>query len=104
RSWSTSSGSSCARAAERMTAGRMRPERRRAPPRGLALSRAIPPRMGGDAADMTAHGNHRRVLHFAVTGVLLGGAVGCASNEPAKNDKAEQKHKVETTTKQPRHW
>lgn len=35
---------------------------------------------------MSDRTNHRRVLHFAVTGVLLGGTVGCASNEPAKAD------------------
>ena len=35
---------------------------------------------------MSDRTNHRRVLHFAVTGMLLGGTVGCASNEPAKAD------------------
>lgn len=38
------------------------------------------------AAPMSDRTNHRRVLHFAVTGMLLGGTVGCASNEPAKAD------------------
>jgi hypothetical protein len=36
------------------------------------------------AARMTDRTNHRRVLHFAVTGMLLGGAASCTSNEPAK--------------------
>jgi hypothetical protein len=45
------------------------------------------------AAPMSDRTNHRRVLHFAVTGVLLGGAVGCESNEPAK---ADTKAKTET--------
>jgi hypothetical protein len=34
---------------------------------------------------MSDRTNHRRVLHFAVTGVLLG-AVGCTGNEPPKGE------------------
>jgi hypothetical protein len=34
---------------------------------------------------MSDRSNHRRVLHFAVTGVLLG-AAGCTGNEPAKGE------------------
>jgi protein TonB len=54
------------------------------------------------AAPMSDRANHRRVLHFAVTGVLLG-AVGCTSNEPPKGDaKPEQKTKaIEPQTKEP---
>lgn len=43
------------------------------------------------AAPMNDRTNHRRVLHFAVSGMLLGGAVGCTSNEPAKDAKGESK-------------
>jgi hypothetical protein len=50
---------------------------------------------------MSDRTNHRRVLHFAVTGVLLGGAVGCASNEPKGDAKAEQKPKTEQKTLPP---
>lgn len=41
--------------------------------------------MRPDEAPMIDRSNHRRVLHFAVTGVLLGVA-GCTSNEPAKGE------------------
>lgn len=43
------------------------------------------------AAPMSDRTNHRRVLHFAVSGMLLGGAVGCESNAPAKDAKGESK-------------
>lgn len=43
------------------------------------------------AARMKGPANHRRVLHFAVTGALLGG-LGCTSRESPKVDvKAEAK-------------
>jgi hypothetical protein len=39
---------------------------------------------------MNGQTNHRRVLHFAVTGALLGGAIGCtASKEPTKGGDAK---------------
>jgi len=52
---------------------------------------------------MSDRTNHRRVLCFAVSGVLLG---GCASNEPAKTDtkseaKTDGKTDGKTDTKQP---
>jgi hypothetical protein len=50
---------------------------------------------------MSDRTNHRRVLHFAVTGVLLGGAMGCTSNEPKGDAKAEQKPKAEPKTIEP---
>jgi type IV secretory pathway VirB10-like protein len=43
---------------------------------------------------MSSQANHRRVLHFAVTSVLLG-AVSCTGNEPVK---AETKPEVKTQT------
>jgi hypothetical protein len=43
------------------------------------------------AAAMSDRTNHRRVLHFAVTGMLLGGAAGCDGKEPAKDAKGEAK-------------
>lgn len=36
---------------------------------------------------MSDRANHRRVLHFAVTGALLGGTVGCTGNEPKVEDR-----------------
>jgi hypothetical protein len=52
---------------------------------------------------MSDRTNHRRVLHFAVTGVLLGGAVGCTGNERPGDDAKTNSGptKVEPQTKQP---
>ncbi len=52
-------------------------------------------------APMSDRTNHRRVLHFAVTGVLLGGAAGCTSNEQPKTE-VEAKVKGEPKTLEPR--
>jgi hypothetical protein len=49
---------------------------------------------------MKGPSNHRRVLHFAVTGALLGGAVACTGNEPAKGD-AKQGEAKQGEAKQP---
>lgn len=52
------------------------------------------------AAPMSDRTNHRRVLHFAVSGMLLGGTVGCTSNEPAKDAK-DAKGESKTDAKEP---
>lgn len=44
--------------------------------------------------------HHRRVLHFAVTGALLG-AAGCASKDPAKADVEETKTEAKKPEPEP---